>query len=218
MGCRKKGSTGINMKGILLSIFACFVWIFLTAGCSGGARTVSSTPHLSPSTKTLAIVPSATNLPSPTKTVIPTHEVITQLPTPPPTPTLKMVLGYPPEAKITTKCLDVSPNLLAGMKSAGTIVLRGYHNFPAILLNTDTWKGETISDTMDMVVSPNGKWLAFIDTTGERSDWYVALRSVDGTQVKGALWEDGWFRILQWLDDERLVITRREEPVFLPSC
>lgn len=103
------------------------------------------------------------------------------------------------------------------MKLEGQIVFDGQFNDNLLDMQTGNKIPLSQKDNEDlfyMSVSPDGKWLAYLGVVYDQSrntelEKWLVVATRDGQQYKVIPWEENWFFIAQWLDNERLVIIRQ---------
>jgi hypothetical protein len=185
-------------------IFALLISLLL-AGCASPAGTPVAT-------ETATATPPPTS--SPTFTYTPTPSS-----TPSPTITPTAALTYPPETRLEVQCLEILPDLPAGVVSNGVIILgersvdqdRGYDN---VLLDMTTGETTKISSTdeyhLKHVVSLDRKYIAYLRATYDKDGQGIfdklVIANVYGKIQKEIPWEEKWADILTWTNDQRLII------------
>jgi Tol biopolymer transport system component len=180
----------------------------LLAACS-----TALTPMLPPSTTPLP--PTAAPAPTQTATlapsITPTHFSPTSSPTATSVPTLS------PEARLKIQCLEISSSFPNNLKAQGNIVLNPYIKFDVRLLNLATQKTIQIAGKNEnpsgLTVSPDRKYLAFdsgiIDPSSSKIiSQTLVIAAADGQRLKTIAWEKDWGGIIDWLNDNNLVISR----------
>lgn len=134
-----------------------------------------------------------------------------------------------PETRLRYQCLEVTSALPTGAILEGRIVLDGQFN--DYLLDVKTGDKiplaqETNIDLFYGTVSPDGKWLAYLQDTYDQSRSKILKKELvvatgAGQLYKTIPWEDNWLYLIQWLDNQRLVIIRNRntgnEPYKLDS-
>jgi hypothetical protein len=186
----------------------------LTATVAVAASTSTPKPMftLLPPTVTLTNEPSATLPPALTNTpsITPMSE-----PTSSPSLALTGTLTIPPSARLKSNCLAVNENLPAQAIVKGVILLQGWEGNSSYRLNVENGEQTPISNASEMVVSPDGSKLAYIDTA-QLPDELLVIADANGQSQKTMpwQWEEGWFEIAQWLDNEQLVLTKRGDPFY----
>jgi hypothetical protein len=208
-------------------IFLLFVTIILTVGCAdtgnptvapGNSVVQSTTPPTSttpPLHENLTVVREQTEVP----TVI-TGSPQTPVPEESGTPKSLVTPTIPQEANVQIQCPDMVENQVSyeGMNGMvileSRVVLDNRYTPDTRFLNLGT--GETIPMTVarerqgGFVVSPNRQLVAFtrayFDDQGVFIRDELVIATADGKQQAAASWEDGWTGIVDWLDNERLLI------------
>lgn len=200
-----------------IEISFCVVLVFIFMGCSSIPSTslptelptldkVTIPPTLSSETAT-SVVPSATE--SSTSTPNPLPFTATTKPTSTPTANLQITPTIPPEARLDYQCLEINSNLPKIGMYAGTIVLAGYSETPTYLLDLSTMDMKTLLGEKDeksifWTVSPDRKWLAYYLLSSEE----LIVENIGGKeQPITHHWEQHWVAILQWLDNQNLLIS-----------
>ncbi len=196
-----------------------FVLAYLVAGCSLDADVVAPSPtRLWRATSTTTVTPSAI---SPTETKRPTRT-----PTPDPTntatPTSTPTPVSLPIRTVIQRCLTIQPDLPLGFLSTGKVLFsdlteqaKVWHStaaltpqepLPRFLPNVPPF----YSYHWGSYVSPSRKLLAYKTVSleaGELVNDRLIVIDADG-QVRASMdWENDWYRIEEWLDVERLVLT-----------
>jgi hypothetical protein len=212
-----------------LKIFLLLAVSFLLVGCSGEV-----TPHQDTETAFLtATVPPLVVTATPTATVTLMHRLeiletstATPIPTLSPTkkpitatnkPTVQLTLlptftpTVLPAARLDFQCLEIAITLPMTGLYTGTVVLGGYTDTLSYRLDLSTWIMKPLIDgytgkTVDEVVSPDRKWLAFqAYNTDESIKNELIITTVDGKEEPiHIFWEEGWGGIKGWLDDQNL--------------
>jgi hypothetical protein len=59
-----------------------------------------------------------------------------------------------------------------------------------------------------MTVSPDGQHLAYLDAHSEAQNWRLVVRGADDQPERTIPWDASWNNIADWLDNERLAISR----------
>lgn len=178
-------------------------FFFVLAGCRQSAANsqITQTPSIVPTNTVLLISPTA----PPVSTATP---MLMATPTPKPTDTSY----FPPEAKMQFDCLTVLPERAEEMQSDGVVVLengrKGY------LLGMSTGTRTPINQDgeggIDYAVSPDRIWLAYdrflIESDNRVSHDELVVANASGEVETSLPWEEGWGRILDWLNDDWLVL------------
>jgi dipeptidyl aminopeptidase/acylaminoacyl peptidase len=203
------------------TLFAFFVIFTLSiAGCNNNITstpvaqlTANTPPPLSLTTTTSAQIASITSSSiassTPTKTYIPTVT---------PTITVTSSPTFLPETRLTRQCLEVLPNLPVGVNVNGTIILDGLWAQSTItgtfLLDMSTQRSFQIArpneNLGNFVISKDKKSMAFnstvLDSAGKIIQDQLVVATADGQWQKAIPWEEKWSGLLDWTDDDRLLI------------
>jgi hypothetical protein len=79
--------------------------------------------------------------------------------------------------------------------------------------STNLETGESLKDGQgEFSTSPNGKWLASRYVDDSQKIW-LSVETADGIQQKPILWNDDWFLLGGWLDNERVWISHLSQPL-----
>jgi len=111
---------------------------------------------------------------------------------------------------ITNRCLDVAKGLPSASHAQGMIVLAEQHPF---VLDIATGNKLALSDgKWQFSTSPNGEWLAsqYIDNQNEV---WLAVENAEGSHQTPIPWNDDWFLLGGWLDNEHIWISHLTEPL-----
>jgi len=189
-----------------------FLIAILLASCSraltplsqqpAGTRTLAPSPALQ---KTVVTLTSPTIV-SPAKAATPLPLTPSPIVMPSPTSTLQV--------ELKRQCVPISTTLPANTTLEGLIVLSGYGYTPSDTYLLDVMTGQKIfpprQTTRNIIknpqVSPNRNWLAYKD---EGISPRLVVTATDGKPHKVITWQDSWNLISGWLDDERLLISRK---------
>lgn len=171
------------------------------------------TPARPPSSPT-HLIPSPT--PPPSRTVTPTPLKTATL-TKTPTASQTVTATVPPETRLKFECLDVLPNLQAGATSADRMSLNAIvrNDTGTFLLNMVTNQSVQIAEAGEnlgeFMISPDTKNLAFASTSlasdGSIDQRYMVIVDANGQRQKVVPWEEKWFGILAWTNDNRLLLS-----------
>jgi len=198
-----------------------FVLVVLLAGCAG-QRKVAETPSLtfaSPSLLPLTITPmrifTPTIISSPTTTPRPTVTPMPRVLSP--TPTVNVGFFTPlPDSETVQQCLKITDHLPEGAELKGKLVLGSmYHNVDSYILNLENNErneipvstGRAILWYYSAGVSPNGSWLAYIETVEDSEGMRLHVISADLQEQPFIDLEHGWGYIINWLDDQRMLLS-----------
>jgi hypothetical protein len=145
---------------------------------------------------------------SPSPTSLPTTS--TAQPTPfllePSVPTISLPLGK----VLTYQCLEVVPHLPPDLQPLGMLVIEEKHPF---LLELETGVKIALNDSKGgFSASPDGKWLASFYVDDNIRLW-LSVEAASGKQEKLIPWNDDWFLLGGWLDDEHVWISHSKEPL-----
>lgn len=164
-----------------------------------------------------------------TNTSVPTK--MTQIPTStsPPLPTQYQTILPSETAIITTitptnsnstinyTCLDIQPNLPSEAVINGVIITHGY----ALAGKSNTYLLNFASNTnkvlpviegnviVNSAVSPNRQWMAYLSYNDLPGKSRLIIANSDGRVFQDMEWQNDWYRIPGWLDNEHLLITKR---------
>lgn len=110
----------------------------------------------------------------------------------------------------TYQCLEVAPSLPPGMRIQGMLVLFAKQPF---LLDLKTNVRIALKDSQgEFSVTPNGKWLASRYVEESNKIWLL-VETFGGADQKLIAWNDDWFLLGGWLDNEHVWISHLTEPL-----
>ena len=157
------------------------------------------------------LTPSPTH--SKTPAAISTSTITPKPPTQSPTPFLSPTI--PPDGMLKIQNLTILDQFPTDINITGTVIIHGYTDRPSFYLNFETGAKTTpVGDIYLSAVSPNRKFIAYIDATGSREEWSLVITTSGSTNIIS--WETDWLSIGYWLDNKRLLILRNRDPL-LPS-
>jgi hypothetical protein len=200
-----EGREGISMKK--LSFLICFVFAILLAGCAG-----SEGEALEVAMDTQTTAPAATSTPvppSPTPSSTNAWRIVTATTAP----------TLPHEAQVTPQCLEFASTMPDDAKSKGVVLLEkwiGEYGLERTLLDMSTWQEIPVPpdekhDLDSLVVTPNRKkmtYLTFLESNGIAKFQELIIADAYGKQLKSIPWEGKWFRVVDWVDDEQIMIRK----------
>ncbi len=217
MGEDKAVGNGVLLMKALLIYLSC---VLLITSCGGG-RTAIKTPTIN-STSTVSHQTS-----TPIKTGPSTLVALftaTQRPTITPNVTATITPtstepGFPspvPNSTVTQHCLEINDQLLPKSNLEGTLVLgNGLPDVRPYLLDLNTNKRIDYSFTTQnpqlwldyAAVSPDGKWLAYIEWFTKANISRLHLISSDLLERPYLDLPTGWGKIVYWLDNQRILLS-----------
>ena len=111
---------------------------------------------------------------------------------------------------ITDRCLEVAKGLPPASRAQGMIVLAEQH--PSVLDITTGNKLALTDGKWQLSTAPNGEWLAsqFVDNQNEV---WLAVENAEGSHQTPIPWNDDWFLLGGWLDNEHIWISHLTEPL-----
>jgi WD40 repeat protein len=197
----------VSMKKTFLLI-CCFVLAILLAGCAG-----SEGEALKAATATQTPAPAVTSTPvlaSPTPSSTNAWRIVTSTVTPTP----------PPEARLTAQCLEVVSEIPDDAISDGVIALEEWESFLCkgeILLDVTTSQRISLAETDECIfffgITPDHTHGVFFSTSLDPESLTLKdnlfITDANGQRLKSIPWEENWFNIVSWADDERLLILLR---------
>jgi hypothetical protein len=110
---------------------------------------------------------------------------------------------------ITNHCLEVANILSPTSRAQGMIVLAEQH--PSVL-DLATGNKLALSDGWQFSTSPNGEWLASQHSDNQNESWLL-VENAEGKQQNPIPWNDDWFLLGGWLDNEHIWISHLTEPL-----
>ena len=111
---------------------------------------------------------------------------------------------------ITNRCLNVVKGLSPTSGAQGMIVLAEQHPY---LFDLKTGDKLALNDgKMEFSTSPDGEWLAsrYVDN---KNEIWLSVENAEGNPQKPVSWNDDWFLLGGWLDNEHIWISHRTEPL-----
>ncbi len=187
-----------------------FTLVALAASCSmpATAPTLPGLPRASSMPLATTSAPAVPSRPSPTFTrTVPT-------PTAAATETLRSFLtpALNPEAKLRYGCLDRTAFPDATVELEGRLMFAALGQRPPFLLDLNTQAEIELGfDGLNWVVSPDRRWVSFLDIRGERRQ--IAIMDAAG-RIEGALTAaPGWLGPIEWLNNGELVVVKSAEPL-----
>jgi WD40-like Beta Propeller Repeat len=152
----------------------------------------------------LTVSPSSTPLPTlnDTSTPLPLTAI----------PIIVTSTGSPEE--LSSQCLQIMDNLPPGAVYHGVAVLKGWIPDYSILINLVTGELATLPRDSFDVVSPDKMYLAYSDWSDEDGNFKLVVTDASGQQLIVIPWENDWFLLVQWLDNQRLVIIKKSYPLY----
>ncbi len=146
---------------------------------------------------------------SPTLTTSPTSSVTH--PTPPlGESSIAPDASLSPGQILTYQCLDVAPSLPLGVQPQGILVL--FAKQPSLLDLKTNVKTTLKSGQGDFKVSPDGTWLASQYVDQSNMIW-LRVESFGNVQQELFPWNDDWFLLGGWLDNNHIWISHNTEPL-----
>lgn len=200
---------GKSMKRIIPILV--ILEIVILWGCSfNTSPTVeATTPPIekltqSPITLTSTEIPSSTSRPPTPDT--PTQILVTQTSVgETPTPSLE---------ELHFQCLEVMDKLPPGAVYHGRAVLKGWLPDPGVLMDLATGELITLPKDIYDVVSPDRTHLAYMDWSDESGNFTLVVTDPNEQDKIVIPWEKDWFSLVQWLDNQRLVIIKESYPLY----
>jgi len=111
---------------------------------------------------------------------------------------------------MTNRCLEVAKGLPQASRAQGMIVLAEQH--PSVLDITTGNKLALTDGKWQLSTSPNGEWLASQFGDNQNEVW-LAVENVGGSHQTPIPWNDDWFLLGGWLDNEHIWISHLTEPL-----
>jgi hypothetical protein len=111
---------------------------------------------------------------------------------------------------ITKRCLEVAKGLPPASRAQGMIVLAEQH--PSVLDITTGNKLALTDGKWQLSTSPNGEWLASQFGDNQNEVW-LAVENAEGNHQTPIPWNDDWFLLGGWLDNEHIWISHLTEPL-----
>jgi hypothetical protein len=109
---------------------------------------------------------------------------------------------------LTHQCLEVAPKLPPDVQPQGMLVLEEEHSF---LLDLTTGLKTSLTDGKGRFkASPDGKWLASRYVDDDNNLW-LSVDMPNGKREKLFPWDDDWFLLGGWLDNNHVWISHYEE-------
>jgi hypothetical protein len=193
----------------ILSVF------ILLASCGTPGPTATSAP---PDSATPLVHPSMTVTPSLTATVTVTVSPASTA-TPHATPTITMT----PRPIIRQQTLTIENGLPSGSDIKGVLVMQGqdenylldiqsmgeYHL--STVMNSRTKLSDSLA-TSPEIVSPDRKWLAYIELLSEPATEQLRVVTAYAQQQPIQICQDDLQDVIGWVDNERLAFTKRDHP------
>ena len=93
-------------------------------------------------------------------------------------------------------------------------VLRGWAPDPSILMDMATGELITLPKALYNVVSPDRTHLAYMDGSDKNGNFTLVVTDPNGQGKILIPWEKDWFSLVQWLDNQRLVIIKKSYPLY----
>ena len=193
----------LNQRGAVIVFCGC-LFFELATGCKNGKSNSTSTP--------MSITPISTS---------PTILSVTTLPPASSTPTQILVrqtsIGETPTPSLEGlhfQCLEVMDKLPPGAVYHGVAVLRGWLPDPSVLMSMATGELITLPKDNFVVVSPDRTHLAYKDWSDENGNFTLVVTDPNGQGKILIPWEKDWFSLVQWLDNQRLVIIKKSYPLY----
>ncbi len=210
------------MDGKKSNIFMFLALIGMLSACHPLAKAF---PTVIPAEKAIPAPSISSNLqPLSTKTTSPSVQ-ISSTPILTKVPTVNVTLAATlPIAKntgtafsepLSYQCLEIAPNLPSDADVKGIILTSGYgETGETTLLDMKKKTSQVIEEPdgtslLSIQVSPNRKWLAYILFSRIPGKSQLIVANSDGQSKQIIPWRDDWFLIAGWLDNERLLITKR---------
>jgi hypothetical protein len=197
------------------SLPAALALAVLIVSCSGTQTPPSATP----------LVPSETHAPTQpsTPTPVPPSPTPSRTPTRLATPTLTGTVGptatptTPPEARLTSQCLDVLPALPRGSATSGVVVLEsrvdmgGRYNGETYLLDLAAGTTITVEHGGELSsVSPDRTLWAYdsvvLGTQDHILKHNLVIADASDKSLKTIPWENAWGGLFGWSDNQHVVL------------
>lgn len=180
----------------------------LLAGCLQEQIIETATPEVT----IISVTATETTFPSPSATPINTRSPSPQSPTKTSTPTpVPEEPTIVPEARLDIRCLQIVEDFPPAVEVSGGIVFSGgYQNYFIWNLESGDHIPLPKNAYLDFSPSPDGRLMAFSELEEEKIGW-VRIVTPTGQLERSFPWEDGWFRLIGWLDNEHLMIDREAE-------
>jgi len=188
-----------------LSFLICFVFAILLAGCAG-----SEGQALEAGTTTQTPAPAVTSTPAP-RSPTPSSTSAWRIVTATTAPTLSR------EAQVTPQCLEFASTMPDDAKAEGVVLLEkwvGGYGLERTLLDMFTWQDIPVQpdekhDYESLVVSPNRRqmtYLTFLESDGIAKFQELVIADAFGKQLKNMPWKIKWTDIVDWIDDQQIMI------------
>lgn len=192
----------------VLSLMVCFI-----ASC---ANAPANPDHRFDKTPTSSLEP--IQLPTSTKQAPPATSTFTK--TAPPTlvtSTSTPMITSSPGASLKVLCVKIVPYFPPEVKPIGLLVLGGYGAYAVsgqpnpLLLDIETGDQHALASEADdqigfVNVSPNHQWFAYKNHSPQSETSQLMIATADGQIRQTLVWEEAWKAVIQWLDDERLLM------------
>jgi hypothetical protein len=149
---------------------------------------------------------------NPTVTDTPIPETVTA--TPSRIPTKSPTITATPNPYVHFQCPEIVKEIPEGLELEGTIVLEGnqdnYGLFLFDLKNNIQSKIPNYNPWYYTAVSPNGELIAYQlrEDTDQR---FLAIADAGNTILKTIPWQDSWYEVVRWVNDEQLTIAKTDE-------
>ena len=109
---------------------------------------------------------------------------------------------------ITNRCLNVATNLSIDSRVQGKVVLAEKQPYVLDLKNGD--KLALDDSKLELSTSPNGEWLASRYVDNQNEIW-LSVENPESSQQRLVPWNDDWFLLGGWLDNEHIWISHFTE-------
>jgi hypothetical protein len=205
-----------SSKALIILIVATLLASCTSANIPTAAPSDTLTPVVTPSLSASAaqITPVTTPTSSATLRPSPTNQPLVIPVTISPTPS-------EPQIKKHRVTIETMPSTNADMTGTLVLEVNGYLGYLLdlqtldksllpVLASGQPWLGAGM-DGSCQTVSPNRRWLAYIERFKEKSGKQLRIIGTDRQQLS-IIQPEGWEHIISWLDNERLALTSREHP------